>query len=239
MVLNRQNEREVEAHRRDVAMHAKLDELVHRHRARPRRMAGIEELDEEDHRRAEGACRGGARCDGRGSGGRSGESRQRLANAPGSAAALCIRPRRLLRARRNHSIEGRPMIPTGQDSLNTRSALTVGSQALRLLFARQGRRSARRYLPAALLDEGAARESAALRGRRDGHPRRSAGDGRLAEGAQDQPRDPVSPGAGADAGFHRRSGGGRPGRDARRDEAARRRPAEDQPAGPGPSGHRP
>jgi low affinity Fe/Cu permease len=28
MVLNRQNEREAEAHRRDVAMHAKLDELV-------------------------------------------------------------------------------------------------------------------------------------------------------------------------------------------------------------------
>ena len=28
MVLNRQNEREADAHRRDVAMHAKLDELV-------------------------------------------------------------------------------------------------------------------------------------------------------------------------------------------------------------------
>ena len=28
MVLNRQNEREAEAHRRDVAMHAKLDELI-------------------------------------------------------------------------------------------------------------------------------------------------------------------------------------------------------------------
>ena len=29
MVLNRQQEREKEAHRRDVALHAKLDELVH------------------------------------------------------------------------------------------------------------------------------------------------------------------------------------------------------------------
>ena len=34
-------------------------------------------------------------------------------------------------------------------------------------------------------------------------------------------------------------GGRRPGRDARRDEVARRRPAEDQPAGPGPPRHRP
>ena len=50
MVLNRQNEREAEAHRRDVAMHAKLDELVlASHRARDE-MAGIEELDEEEIR---------------------------------------------------------------------------------------------------------------------------------------------------------------------------------------------
>ena len=47
MVLNRQNEREAEAHRRDVAMHAKLDELIvavtHAHND----MAGIEELPED------------------------------------------------------------------------------------------------------------------------------------------------------------------------------------------------
>jgi hypothetical protein len=52
-------------------------------------------------------------------------------------------------------------------------------------------------------------------------------------------RDPVPPGARADAGLHRRARGRRPRRDARRDEAARRRPAEDQPAGAGPPGHRP
>ena len=47
MVLNRQNEREAEAHRRDVAMHAKLDELIISvHRAH-NDMAGIEELPEE------------------------------------------------------------------------------------------------------------------------------------------------------------------------------------------------
>ena len=73
----------------------------------------------------------------------------------------------------------------------------------------------------------------------DGHPRRPPGDGRLAEGAADRARDPVSPGARADAGLHRRSRGGRPRRDARRDDAARRRRAEDQSAGPGPPGHRP
>ena len=54
MVLNRQNEREAEAHRRDVAMHAKLDELIiavtHAHND----MAGIEELARRGDRRAEG-----------------------------------------------------------------------------------------------------------------------------------------------------------------------------------------
>lgn len=47
MVLNRQNVREAEAHRRDVAMHAKLDELVIASRRARDEMAGIEELDEE------------------------------------------------------------------------------------------------------------------------------------------------------------------------------------------------
>lgn len=48
MVLNRQNDREAEAHRRDVAMHAKLDELVHAMKGARDEMAGIEELDEEE-----------------------------------------------------------------------------------------------------------------------------------------------------------------------------------------------
>jgi low affinity Fe/Cu permease len=47
MVLNRQNVREAEAHRRDVAMHAKLDELVIATRRARNAMAGIEDLDEE------------------------------------------------------------------------------------------------------------------------------------------------------------------------------------------------
>lgn len=48
MVLNRQNEREADAHRRDVAMHAKIDELVVAMKGARNEMAGIEELDEED-----------------------------------------------------------------------------------------------------------------------------------------------------------------------------------------------
>ena len=44
MVLNRQNEREAEAHRRDVAMHAKLDELVIASRRAHNDLAGIEDL---------------------------------------------------------------------------------------------------------------------------------------------------------------------------------------------------
>ena len=47
MVLNRQNERELDARRRDVAMHAKLDELIIAARRAHNEMAGIEDLPEE------------------------------------------------------------------------------------------------------------------------------------------------------------------------------------------------
>jgi len=48
MVLNQQNERECDAHRRDVAMHAKLDELVIAKHGARNAMAGIEELPEKE-----------------------------------------------------------------------------------------------------------------------------------------------------------------------------------------------
>ena len=48
MVLNRQQEREADAHRRDVALHAKLDELVHASRRARDELAGIEELEEDE-----------------------------------------------------------------------------------------------------------------------------------------------------------------------------------------------
>jgi low affinity Fe/Cu permease len=47
MVLNRQSEREIVSHQRDVAMHAKLDELVLATKRARDEMAGIEELSEE------------------------------------------------------------------------------------------------------------------------------------------------------------------------------------------------
>lgn len=48
MVLNKQNEREVDAHRRDVALHAKLDELVLATSKARDEIAGIEELEEDE-----------------------------------------------------------------------------------------------------------------------------------------------------------------------------------------------
>jgi low affinity Fe/Cu permease len=48
MVLNGQYDREAEAHRRDVAMHAKLDELLIAMKGARNEMAGIEELEERD-----------------------------------------------------------------------------------------------------------------------------------------------------------------------------------------------
>ena len=48
MVLNQQKAREQDAHRRDVAMHAKLDELLIASKAARNEMAGIEDLEEEE-----------------------------------------------------------------------------------------------------------------------------------------------------------------------------------------------
>jgi low affinity Fe/Cu permease len=48
MVLNRQHEREADAHRRDVALHAKLDELLIASRRARDEMAGVEELEEDE-----------------------------------------------------------------------------------------------------------------------------------------------------------------------------------------------
>lgn len=48
MVLNAQKERETDDHRRDVAMHAKLDELLLAMKGARDEMAGIEELEEEE-----------------------------------------------------------------------------------------------------------------------------------------------------------------------------------------------
>jgi low affinity Fe/Cu permease len=48
MVLNRQNEREIDDHRRDVAMHAKLDELIAVSRRASNEFVAVEERGEEE-----------------------------------------------------------------------------------------------------------------------------------------------------------------------------------------------
>jgi low affinity Fe/Cu permease len=55
MVLNKQNEREADAHRRDVALHAKIDELLHASKRARDEIAGIEELDEDEIERLKSA----------------------------------------------------------------------------------------------------------------------------------------------------------------------------------------
>lgn len=52
MVLSGQYDREIEAHRRDVAMHAKLDELIKATKLARNEMVGIEEGLEEEQIRA-------------------------------------------------------------------------------------------------------------------------------------------------------------------------------------------
>ena len=131
--------------------------------------------------------------------------------------------------------------PVSLDSFKCRKTLSSRRQDVHLLFAARGREERpRRHLQAALLDEGAAREPAAPRGRPHRHQGRHRERRRLA----DRPRqgrqgDRLPPRPRADAGFHRRSRRRRPRRHARRHEAARRRPAEDQPAGARRSRHRP
>jgi low affinity Fe/Cu permease len=48
MVLNRQNEREIDDHRRDVAMHAKLDELISASKQARNEFVDLEEREEEE-----------------------------------------------------------------------------------------------------------------------------------------------------------------------------------------------
>ena len=98
--------------------------------------------------------------------------------------------------------------------------LDVGGKRLRLFQPRRGGEGgrARRRLAPAVLAEGAAREPAALRGRPHRHA--STTSRRWPPGSKATPlraRDRLPPGARADAGLHRRAGGGRSGGDARRD----------------------
>ena len=131
------------------------------------------------------------------------------------------------------------MIPTGQDSLNTRSTLTVGSKSfayysLAKAAEQLGDISRLPFSMKVLLENLLRFEDGVTVTHQDLQAMVD-----WVKGAAHCARDPVPPGARADAGFHRRPRGRRPGSDARCDEKPRRRPAEDQSAGPRPPGHRP
>src|SRR3990172_1998369 len=124
---------------------------------------------------------------------------------------------------------------------------------VRILFEQDRRRSSFRNLPAGgareaphrqglpppLLHQGPPRKSPAPRGRRHGHGGRHPGPRELVAERAVGPRDRISPGARAPAGFHRRPRAGRPGGDARRGEADGRGPEAGQPADPGGPRDRP
>ena len=125
------------------------------------------------------------------------------------------------------------------NSFDARSTLTVGDRDVRDLPARRAAVEVRRRA-AAVRAQGAAREPAAQRGRADG--RRATTSRRSRRWVRDrraEPRDRLRARARAAAGLHRRAGRRRPGRDARRDARARRRPGAHQPAAAGRARDRP
>jgi hypothetical protein len=91
---------------------------------------------------------------------------------------------------------------------------------------------------AAVLAQGPAREFAAQRGRPLRHQGRHPGRRAMAQDQDLGAGDRLPPGAGADAGFHRRARRGRSRRHAGRHAGARRRCQEDQSAGPRGSRYR-
>ena len=121
---------------------------------------------------------------------------------------------------------------------------------LRSLHARGRRRDARdlpdrraaeplRHPAAAVHAADPAREPPPPRGRRDGHARGRRGRRDLERRGRAVARDHLRARPRAPPGLHRRAGGGRPRRHARRDERPGRRPGAHQPAAPGGARHRP
>ena len=107
-----------------------------------------------------------------------------------------------------------------------------GQQDLRPLQPADGReKRPQGHLPAAVFNEGAAGEPAAQRGWPLSHQRGHSGGGAVAQDQDLGTRDRLPARARADAGLHRRAGGGRSRRHARRHEAAGRRSEENQSAG--------
>ena len=125
------------------------------------------------------------------------------------------------------------------NTFDARSTFQVDGKTYPLLPARRPEpRRARRLTPAILAEDPAGKPAAA-RGRCHGHRRRHQGPGLLESEGRARDGDRVPPQPGAAPGLHRRPGDRRPGRHARRDAAAGRRPPQDQPAPAGRAGDRP
>ena len=110
------------------------------------------------------------------------------------------------------------MIPTGQDSLNTRSTLEVGGKTYAYYSLPKAAEAlgdvSRLPFSMKVLLENLLRFEDGMTVTRDDLQA-------MVDWQKERrinARDPVPPGARADAGFHRRAGGGRPRRDARCDE---------------------
>ena len=105
--------------------------------------------------------------------------------------------------------------------------------------ARGGSGRRRRHIAPAHVAEDPAGEPAQMRGRPDGYPRGHRRPGKLGRQPAFGSRDRLSPGPGADAGLHRRAGGGRPRRHAQRCAGRGARAGNRQSAVAGGSRHRP
>ena len=105
--------------------------------------------------------------------------------------------------------------------------------------ARGGNGGRRSRVAAAHVAEDTAGEPAQIRGRDHGYPGRHRRAGQLGRQPAFGSGDRLPPGPGADAGLHRRAGGGRPRRHAQRRAGGGARAGNRQSALPGGSRHRP
>ena len=141
------------------------------------------------------------------------------------------------------TIQHRRLIATGStmtNSFKTRTTLTVDGQSYEIYKLDALRRAGLDVDATAVLAQDPAREPAAARGRHHGHGRRHQGAGRAGTRRPSPTREiAFRPSRVLLQDFTGVPGDRRPGRDARRDEAAGRRPQEDQPAPAGRAGHRP
>ena len=124
------------------------------------------------------------------------------------------------------------------NSFASKSTLSSGNRSLYHLPLAGARGEGLQPPASSVQPEDSARKPAPPRGRGECDGRRYRVPGQLGRQGRAQPRNRLHAGAGADAGFHRRAGDCRPGRDARRHQDAGRRSGTRQSAGSGGTGDR-